>query len=53
MDDITEATPWMLNVPIGKVDFTIEAATGQAIPGRVFHNQDILAGYAKVQVNSV
>ena len=53
VDDITEATPCILHVPVGKGDFTVEAATGQAIPGRVFHNQDIPAGYAKVQVDSV
>ena len=53
VDDITEATPCMLHVPVGKGDFTVEAATGQAIPCRVFHSQDIPAGYAKVQVDSV
>ena len=53
VDEITDATSCILHVPVGKGDFTVEAATGQAIPGRVFHYQDIPAGYAKVQVDSV
>ena len=53
MDDITEATPCMLHVPVNKWDFTVEAAMGQAILGRAFHNQDIPVGYTKVQVDSV
>ena len=53
VDDITEATPCMLHVPVGKGDFTVETAMGQAIPGCVFHNQDIPAGYSKVQVDLV
>ena len=53
MDEITQATPCILHVPVGKGDFSVEAATGQDIPGHVFHSQDIPAGYAKVQVDSV
>jgi hypothetical protein len=53
VDDITEATPCMLHVPVGKANLTAEATTGQDILGRVFHNQDIPTSYAKVQVDSV
>jgi hypothetical protein len=54
IDDITGDTHCRLHILIGKVgNKTKEVAIGVAIPERVFHNNPILAEYAKVLVHEI
>jgi hypothetical protein len=54
IDDITGDTSCRLDIPIGRVgNKTKEVAIGVAMPGRVFHNNPILAEYAKVLVHEI
>lgn len=48
-DDMKESTPCRLHVPSGRAGRTLEATTGIAIPGRMYHDRFIDSGYAKVQ----
>jgi hypothetical protein len=47
-------TPCNLHIPLGRVgNKTKEVAIGVAIPGHIFHNNPILAEYAKVLVREI
>jgi hypothetical protein len=47
-------TPCHLHIPIGRVENkTKEVVIGVAMPGRVFHNNPILAEYAKMLVREI
>jgi hypothetical protein len=52
--DITGDTPCRLHIPLGRVgNKTKEVAIGVAMPGCIFHNNPILAEYAKVLVREI
>jgi hypothetical protein len=54
IDDFTGDTPCHLHIPIGRVgNKTKEVTIGVAMPGCVFHNNSILAEYAKVLVHEI
>jgi hypothetical protein len=54
MDDITVDTPCRLRISLSRVENkTKEVATGVAMLGCVFHNNPILAEYAKVLVRGI
>jgi hypothetical protein len=54
IDDITGDMPYRLHIPLGKMENkTKEVVVGVAMPGRVFHNNPILAEYAKVLVREI
>jgi hypothetical protein len=51
IDDIMDDTPCHLHIPLGRVGNKIKVvAIGVAMPGHIFHNNPILAEYAKVLV---
>jgi hypothetical protein len=54
IDDITGDTPCCLHIPIGRVrNKTKKVVIGVAMSGHVFHNNPILAEYAKVLVRAI
>jgi hypothetical protein len=54
IDDIMGDMPCRLHIPIGRVgNKTKEVVIGVAMSGRVFHNNPILAEYAKVFVREI
>jgi hypothetical protein len=53
VDDIMGDTPCRLHIPIGRVEKTKEVMIGVAMSGRVFHNNPILAEYAKALVREI
>jgi hypothetical protein len=54
IDDITGDTPCHLHIPIDRVrNKTKEVVIGVAMSGRVFHNNMILAEYAKVLIHEI
>jgi hypothetical protein len=54
IDDIMDDMPCRLHIPLGRVgNKTKGVAIGVAMPGRVFHNNPILAKYAKLLVRDI
>jgi hypothetical protein len=54
VDDITVDTSCCLHIPLGRVGNKIkQVVIGVAMPGHVFHNNPILAEYAKVLVREI
>jgi hypothetical protein len=54
IDDITGDMPCRLHIPLGRGENkTKKVAIGVAIPGRVFHNNPILAEYTKVFIREI
>jgi hypothetical protein len=54
IDDITGDTPCRLHIPIGGVrNKTKDVAIGVAMSGRIFHNNPILAKYAKMLIGEI
>jgi hypothetical protein len=54
VNDIMGDTPCRLHIPLGRVgNKTKVVAIGVAMPGCVFHNNPILAEYAKVLVREI
>jgi hypothetical protein len=54
VNDIMGDMPCRLHIPLGRVENKIkEVAIGVAMVGRVFHNNPILAEYAKVLVHEI
>jgi hypothetical protein len=54
VDDITVDMPCHLHIPLGRVgNKTKKVVIGVAMPRRVFHNNPILAEYAKVLIREI